>query len=136
MHNELRNKVNSEIKNTIVPDLRKEGFKGSFPHFRRMFEDDRVDYISFQFNKWGGSFIVEMAVAYPYLGKEGNFYYWDEITPEFIKKSNYGYTKERLRIKPHNGDWFEYNDNNYEEVVECARRLISENLSYFEKVWY
>ena len=72
MHNELRNKLNSEIKNTIVPDLRKEGFKGSFPHFRRMFEDDRVDYISFQFNKWGGSFIVKMAVAYPYLGKEGN----------------------------------------------------------------
>lgn len=133
MNNELSAIVKCQIKNTIVPELRKEGFKGSFPHFRRIFENGRVDFLSFQFNKWGGSFIVEIAVAYPYKGKEGNFFYWDEITPEFLKKSDYGYTKERFRIEPHKGEWFEYNDKNYEEVVEYARKLIVKNASYFDK---
>ena len=81
----------------------------------------------------GGSFIVEIAVAYPYKGKEGNFYYWDEVTPDFLKKCDYGYTKERLRIEPHKGEWFIYNDVNYEEVVECARKLIAKRASYFDK---
>lgn len=130
---ELKNKVKSQIKDSIVPELRKQGFRGSFPHFRRIFENGRVDYLSFQFNKWGGSFIAEMAVAYPYEGKKGNFYYWDEVTPEFLKKSDYGYTKERLRIEPRKGGWFEYNDKNYEEVVECAKELIVKNGSYFDK---
>ena len=92
-----------------------------------------MDYLSFQFNKWGGSFIAEMAVAYPYRGGEGNFYYWNEITPEFLKKSHYAYTSKRLRIEPSEDEWFEFNDQNYEETVEHARRRIAENYSYFDK---
>ena len=130
---ELRKEVNSQIKKTIVPKLREHGFTGSFPHFRRIYEDGRVDYLSFQFNKWGGSFIAEMAVAYPYKGKEGNFYYWNEVTVDFVKKSNYSYTNKRLRISPMNGEWFEYTKENYVKTVEEAEKLILENLSYFEK---
>ena len=85
--NELREKVNKEIKTVIVPELRKLNFKGSFPHFKRIFDDGKVDYLSFQFNKYGGSFIIELAVAYPFEGKKGNFYYWDKVTPEVVKKS-------------------------------------------------
>ena len=53
MNHELRAKVNEQIKTMIVPELRKKGFKGSFPHFRRIYENGRVDFLSFQFNKWG-----------------------------------------------------------------------------------
>lgn len=70
-------------------------------------------------------------VAYPYKGKEGNFYYWDEITPEFVKKSNYGYTNDRFRIEPIEGGWFEFDENNYKEVVIAVRNLILKNMDYF-----
>lgn len=131
--NELREKVTGEIKSVIVPELRKLNFKGSFPHFKRIFDDGKVDYLSFQFNKYGGSFIIELAVAYPYEGKKGNFYYWDEVTPEVVKKSNYGYTKERLRIEPPKGEWFEFDENNYRQIVGLALRMVMKHIKYFDK---
>ena len=82
MNKFCRDDVIRSIKSEIIPELRLLGFKGSFPHFRREFNDGRYDYLSFQFNRYGRSFIVEFAVAYPYRGKKGNFYYWDEITPK------------------------------------------------------
>ena len=130
---ELRERVNKEIKAIIVPEIKKCGFKGSFPHFRKIYDNERIDYLSFQFNKYGGSFIIELAIAYPYKGKEGNFYYWAEITPEFLKKSNYSYTKERLRIKPDNAEWFEYDEDNYKNVVALALEKIINNMNYFSK---
>lgn len=130
---ELKKAVVQEIKAIIVPELRRLGFKGSFPHFRRIYDDGRVDYLSYQFNKYGGSFIVEIAVAYPYKGKNGNFYYWDEVTPEFVKKSDYSYTKERLRIEPSKGKWFEFDEHNYPQTVELALRMIIKNMDYFDK---
>lgn len=130
---ELKKAVVQEIKAIIVPELRRLGFKGSFPHFRRIYDDGRVDYLSYQFNKYGGSFIVEIAVAYPYKGKNGNFYYWDEVTPEFVKKSDYGYTKERLRIESRKGKWFEFDEHNYPQTVELALRMIIKNMDYFDK---
>jgi hypothetical protein len=130
---ELKKAVVQDIKTVIVPELRRRDFKGSFPHFRRIYDDGKVDYLSFQFNKYCGSFIVEIAVAYPYLGKSGNFYYWDKITPEFIKKSDYGYTNERLRIEPGNGEWFEFNEYNYHQTVELVLQMIINNMDYFDK---
>lgn len=130
---ELREKVNREIKSVIVPELRNLNFKGSFPHFRRIFDNGKVDYLSFQFNRYGGSFVIELAVAYPYEGKKGNFYYWDEVTPEFIKKSNYGYTNKRFRIEPRKGEWFEFDEQNYQQIVELALQLIMKHIGYFDK---
>lgn len=132
MGEELRKLVNEEIKKVIIPELRKYNFKGSFPHFRRIYDNGKVDYLSFQFNKYGGSFVVEIAVAYPYKGKDGNFSYWNEVTPEFIKKSNYAYTKERLRLTPADNEWFKYDENNYKETVNSALKKIVSNLGYFD----
>ena len=129
---ELRKILNEEIKTIIVPELRKYNFKGSFPHFRRIYENGKVDYLSFQFNKYGGSFIIEIAVAYPYKGKEGNFYYWKEVTSEFLQKSDYGYTRERFRIKPDNDDWFKYDESNYKEIVKTALQKVICNMKYFD----
>lgn len=129
---QLRKAVDKEIKSVIVPRLRREKFTGSYPHFRRIYPDGRVDYLSFQFNRYGGSFVAEIATAYPYKGKEGNFYYWKEVTEEFLKKSTYGYTKKRLRISPRPGEWFEFTRENYRDTVQKALEKIIENLSYFD----
>ena len=132
MGEELRKLVNTEIKKIIIPELKKYNFKGSFPHFKRIYDNGKVDYLSFQFNMYGGSFIVELAVAYPYKGKEGNFYYWDEVTPEVVKKSKYTLTKERLRLTPDDDEWFRYNEKNYKEKVNIAFKKIVGNLNYFD----
>ena len=65
-------------------------------------------------------------------GKEGNFYYWDEVTPEVVKKSKYTLTKERLRLTPDDDEWFRYNEKNYKETVNIAFKKIVGNLNYFD----
>ena len=51
------------IREHIVPGLRARGFKGSFPHFRRITETG-VQLLTFQLDKWGsGNFVAEIARA-------------------------------------------------------------------------
>ena len=52
--------MDSALKKQVLPVLRSMGFKGSYPHLRRM-KSDGVDLISFQFDKWGGGFVIEIA---------------------------------------------------------------------------
>ena len=55
-----REKMQSMLKANVVPKPRSMGFKGTFPHFRRVV-DARAALITFQFNLSGGSFVVELA---------------------------------------------------------------------------
>jgi len=57
---EHRTAMIAALKRTVVPALRARGFKGSFPHFRRP-GSGRIDLLTFQFDKWGGGFVVEIA---------------------------------------------------------------------------
>jgi hypothetical protein len=54
--------MEAELKSAVVPKLRSHGFKGSYPHFRR-FADERIDLLTFQHDKWGGGFVIEIACA-------------------------------------------------------------------------
>jgi hypothetical protein len=54
-----RNKMVAALKAEVVPQLRKNGFSGSFPHFRRI-GPTKTDCVTFQFDKWGGGFVVEI----------------------------------------------------------------------------
>ncbi len=56
----VREKMNRALKAIAVVKLRQLGFKGSFPHFRRIYQE-HADLAVFQFNKYGGSFVVEIA---------------------------------------------------------------------------
>jgi Domain of unknown function (DUF4304) len=57
-----RDEMIKALKSILVPLLREKGFKGSFPHFRRILET-RIDLISFFFDKYGGGFIVEIGAS-------------------------------------------------------------------------
>ena len=59
-----RQHMNTALKNIVVPHLRTHHFKGSFQHFRRR-QDTHIDLITFQFNRYGGSFVVECTVCPP-----------------------------------------------------------------------
>lgn len=56
--------MDAALKRHVVPLLRKLGFKGSYPHFRRIL-NERVDTVGFQFSQWGPQFYVEIGVADP-----------------------------------------------------------------------
>jgi hypothetical protein len=73
---ELRAGMDSELKNSVLPVLRKLGFKGSMPHLRRE-RNNGMDLLTFQFDKWGGGFVVEIARC----GNGGFTTYWGKHIP-------------------------------------------------------
>lgn len=79
------------LKKIVIPELREQGFKGSFPHFRRGNESN-LDLITFQFNKRVGSFVVELASC----PKDGTIMYWGEIIPPY--KVNAHHINKRFRL--------------------------------------
>jgi len=50
------------LKRVTIPYLRSKGFRGSFPCFRRTVGAE-LHLLTFQFDKWGGGFIVEIGHA-------------------------------------------------------------------------
>lgn len=54
----------SALREHVIPILREMGFKGSYPHFRRI-TDSQIDLLTFQFNKYGGEFVVEISNCPP-----------------------------------------------------------------------
>ena len=60
MATELHEAMVTELGKVVVPVLRSKGFRGAFPHFRRA-GSHGVDLLTFQFDKHGGGFVVEIA---------------------------------------------------------------------------
>jgi prophage antirepressor-like protein len=57
-------KMHKALKQIVVPYLREQGFKGTFPHFRRPTET-KIDLLSFQFRMQGGGFFIDFASSTP-----------------------------------------------------------------------
>jgi hypothetical protein len=55
-----RDRMIETLKEHVVPVVRQRGFTGSFPHFRRP-AANAIHLLTFQFDKWGGGFVVEIA---------------------------------------------------------------------------
>jgi hypothetical protein len=125
-----RDLMDSELNSAVVPWLRSRGFKGSLPHFRRIGEHG-VDLLTFQHDKHGGGFVIEIACA----PLEGITTYWGRvIAPEKVT-AKYINFRERKRIKPREGggtdSWFRYDGGNFEA---CAKQVL-EALPHAETWW-
>jgi uncharacterized protein DUF4304 len=112
---EHRKRMEIALRQIVVPDLRRRGFKGRFPHFRRLLPD-RIDYLMFQFYSSGGSFVIEIGRTGPKGFKDGT---WQGLAPEKITVAHIG-PKSRTRIKAGRGrqvddSWFEFGPRSYEE---------------------
>jgi hypothetical protein len=59
MDNSSRKKMIKHLSEIVIPVLREKGFKGSFPHFRRI-TNDRINLLTFQFDRYGGGFVIEI----------------------------------------------------------------------------
>jgi hypothetical protein len=64
------------LKGKVIPILREVGFKGTFPHFRRM-NVDKINLLTFQFDKWGGGFCIEIANGNPRGVEPNKMKAWD-----------------------------------------------------------
>ncbi len=52
--------MDQELKSIFVPELRKRGFTGSYPHFRRKSQDASYDVLSIQFSMAKPAFTIEV----------------------------------------------------------------------------
>ncbi|TGN39540.1 DUF4304 domain-containing protein [Marinobacter confluentis] len=106
-----RSAMEASLKAIVVPELRSRGFKGSYPHFRRIMEN-RIDLLTFQFYSAGGSFVVEIGNC----GPEGTRF----SGPNKAKVSEIG---NRLRLgaeRPGRDHWFEFGLPNYQPGNEVV----------------
>lgn len=105
------------LKQTVVPHLRERGFKGSFPHFRKI-KDHTIDLITFQFNRYGGSFVVELACA----EKDSVYDVFGQLIP--ANKVTAHDLHERVRLKDNNLSWFDYEQFEvFEQYEELANKI-------------
>ncbi|NHM33830.1 DUF4304 domain-containing protein [Neobacillus terrae] len=102
-----RDNMISAIKKIVVPELRKRGFKGSIPNFRRISQKN-IDLMTFQFDRYSGGFVIEVGLCSP----EGFPHYWGEKVPANSVTAHDLHPDNRLRLKDSNGQWFRYDVEN------------------------
>jgi Domain of unknown function (DUF4304) len=123
------------LKEIVVTKLREKGFKGSFPHFRRL-RDEKIDLLTFQFDKWGGGFVIEISKCSP----TGITTHWGAYIPPNKVRAWDLHPNKRLRLQPRSGsstsEWFRYdgamlNDN----IFDKTAREVLPFLEKAEKWW-
>lgn len=117
--------MNAALKVSVVPVLRGYGFKGSFPHFRRL-RGSAVDLLTFQFDRSGGGFLIEVARA----TEQGITTHWGKHIPASKLTAWDLHPDQRKRIKPREGSgtdsWFRYEHGTEEatqQVLECLQSI-------------
>ncbi len=133
-----RDKMIKSLKEIFIPELRNRSFRGSFPHFRKT-ENGKTNLLTFQFDRNGGGFIIELA-----NWNESEFKtHWGKIIT--LNKLTAHDLNERQRIYPNtlteeNGkdSWFRYDrkkifsfGNEYDKLSKKA----VERIPIMEKYW-
>jgi hypothetical protein len=105
MKTDDHSQMQAALKAELVPLLRRQGFSGAFPHFRRI--ADTIALLTVQFNKYGGSFTIEVgrAPASDYAPWPGKL-----IPPTQLSARDLPFAQRaRLVPAPGTGDeWFSY----------------------------
>ena len=101
-----RDAMNAALSEIVVPVLRSKGFKGSLPHFRRI-ANGTAELLTFQFDKWGGRFVIEIARC----SDQGYTMHWGKHIPA-NKVTAWDLAPQNHRIQPREGSgtgaWFRF----------------------------
>ena len=95
----------SALQTYTIPCLRDIGLEGKYPHFRRQ-KDNCIELITFQTNKHGGAFTIEVSAVFP-NSKNKNYSLFSGISEE---KPTVWNTIERYRLNGMFDGWFYYRD--------------------------
>lgn len=133
------------LNKIVTPELRKNGFIGEFPEFRRN-EKGRLSFIDFQFNKSGGSLCVNIGKSDDIvLSLLPNLDYrqfpFEKLTTSCLRSSS----RRRLKQKPKlfrfylwklSYDWFVYKrlstKMEFDLLAVEIKDLLPEAESYFK----
>ncbi|WP_108992311.1 DUF4304 domain-containing protein [Paenibacillus agaridevorans] len=125
-----RDKMIRSLKDIVIPRLRERGFKGTFPHFRRETEK-KIDLLTFQFDKYGGCFIIEIAVCSP----EGHTHHWGEKVPPNKVTAHDLHPNNRLRIGDKD-EWFRYDKRAFfGNIYDKVANKVFKNLNQADDYW-
>jgi hypothetical protein len=131
---ESRNKMIDAIRHVVVPTLRDMGFRGSYPHFKRI-RDSQIDLLMFQFNRYGGSFVVEVAFCDPAGWTHANGRY---IPAKEVQVGDIS-PRQRLRLgscPPKQADhWFSFEPESSSIYTDTALEALSLIRSQGEDFW-
>jgi hypothetical protein len=121
------------LKKYVLPEIKKSGYSGTFPHFRKK-DGNSANFLSFQFNKYGGSFIVEAGWS---NSLEKDLPAWSKKIP--FGKLNYGHINinKRKRLQPKNTGpdfWFDYSKFTEQSQFDNLALLIVKLLPKNEKL--
>ncbi|GAB3924464.1 hypothetical protein GCM10028827_12480 [Mucilaginibacter myungsuensis] len=100
--------MDEAIKAITIPFLRKQGFKGSFPHFRRV-KTDRINLLTFQFNMYEPKFVVEIANC----SSEGIYRGWGSIVLPNKCTAHDMFNRHRLGSKATGDSWFDFGKTSF-----------------------
>lgn len=133
-----RDEMINSLKEIVVPKLKELNFKGSFPHFRRT-TGEKTNLITFQFDRNGGGFVIELA---NFHGKEFKNAL-GEVLP--VTKMNAHHLNNRQRIYPNviaeeNGSdsWFRYDQKkffSFGKPYDKLSKKVLDKIRLMEEYW-
>ena len=133
MSSSSRLAMNNALKKIVVPYLREHGFKGSFPHFRRQ-NKENIDLISFQYNRYGGSFTVNLATCPP----DGINTEWGSIPPNKViayDSDSYEFFRLSENVKEITDHWFDFETAKNEEDYDLIALQVKNLLHISDRNW-
>jgi hypothetical protein len=129
---ERREKMDSAIKEIILPFLKDKGFKGSYPHFRRE-RGDKLNLLCFQFSLYSSQFVVEISQC----AKEGYTTSWGKILKPSECKVQYIGTRHRIGSTKNQKDyWYDFeNETFFGDIYKKRANEVIDNWDEAEKWW-
>lgn len=128
---EPRDQMIAALREVVLPVLRDMGFTGSFPHFRRI-RDTQIDLLTFQFNRHGGSFVVEASFCAP----DGFTTSWGAHIPPKKVRAHDIHPNQRPRLDSNHADgWFHYEPEHSGIYAEAASQIVPILRSRAETYW-
>ncbi|MEH7336785.1 DUF4304 domain-containing protein [Neobacillus drentensis] len=122
-----RDSMVSSLKKIVIPFLRENGFKGSIPHFRRI-KENKIDLLTFQFDRYGGGFVIEVAVCPP----DGVTTHWGKKVPPHKVTAHDLNNRPRLN----GGEWFRYDAPDADEdIFDAVANELLDCIPEAEKYW-
>ncbi len=115
------------LNRTVIKDLKSQGFTGKYPHFKKK-KDSCIELISFQTNKYGGSFTVELSAVFP-DSKVTNL---SDLNAQVDENDiEVACTNQRYRLNGLFDGWFYYRDvyrlpdGYYEDIPESRADIFT-----------
>ena len=109
--------MDATLREVVVPLLRAKGFRGTLPHFRHPVPG-AIDLLTFQFDKWGGGFVVQIARC----SDRGFTTHWGKHIPPGKVGALDLHPDQRQRIQPRAGSgtdsWFRFDNGQIKRAAQ------------------